>query len=49
MPGDCEPFPAMPTDPRDAAIPWYNRLNVVNVTFLIFLLAAGASLPALEG
>ena len=39
----------MPTDPRDAAIPWYNRLNVVNVTFLIFLLAAGASLPALEG
>ena len=39
----------MPTDPRDSEVPWYNRLNVVNLTFLVFLLAVGASFPAFEG
>lgn len=39
----------MQSDPREDLVPWYNRLNVVNLTFLVFLLAVGFSLPALEG
>ncbi|MBT4665304.1 MAG: phosphonate ABC transporter, permease protein PhnE [Opitutae bacterium] len=39
----------MKSDPREDLVPWYNRLNVVNLTFLVFLLAVGFSLPALEG
>ena len=31
----------MPSDPREDLVPWYNRLNVVNLTFLVFLLAVG--------
>ena len=39
----------MPSDPREDLVPWYNRLNVVNLTFLVFLLAVFLSLPAMEG
>ncbi|MFP6901580.1 MAG: phosphonate ABC transporter, permease protein PhnE [Opitutales bacterium] len=42
-----EPLP----DPRTRRLelPWYNRMDVVSVTFLIFLLAVISSVGALEG
>lgn len=40
-----------PIDPRERRLelPWYNRLDIVSVTFLIFLLAVISSVGALEG
>jgi phosphonate transport system permease protein len=36
-------------EPSRLDLPWYNRLDVVSVTFLIFLLAVISSVGALEG
>lgn len=36
-------------EPPRLDLPWYNRLDVVSVTFLIFLLAVISSVGALEG
>jgi phosphonate transport system permease protein len=42
-----EPDPVL--GPPRANLPWYNRLDVVGVTFLVFLLAVISSVGALEG
>jgi len=41
--------PNSPTEPPRLDLPWYNRLDVVSLTFLIFLLAVISSVGALEG
>ena len=37
------------SNPSPRNLPWYNRLDVVSVTFLVFLLAVISSIGALEG
>ena len=37
------------SNPSPSNLPWYNRLDVVSVTFLVFLLAVISSIGALEG
>jgi phosphonate transport system permease protein len=38
-----------PAEPSLPPLPWHARLNVLNVTLVLFLLAVGFSLPALRG
>lgn len=40
---------ARPAEPSLPPLPWHARLNVLNVTLVLFLLAVGFSLPALRG
>lgn len=43
------PSAARPAEPNLPPLPWHARLNVLNVTLLLFLLAVLFSLPALRG
>ena len=40
---------ARPAEPSLPPLPWHARLNVLNVTLVLFLLAVAFSLPALRG
>ncbi len=44
-----QPAPSSGLGESRPELPWYNRLDVVSITFLIFLLAVISSIGALEG
>jgi|Laugresu1bdmlbdd_1035124.scaffolds.fasta_scaffold35873_1 phosphonate transport system permease protein len=48
-PAPASPPTARPAEPVLPPLPWHARLNVLNVTLLLFVLAALFSLPALRG